>query len=448
MNKKFPWKIDSTEAPRAYSERTLFMQICFQNERSIFDSLREALSGMLAPCKILSFGQMQAAIKALCLMMAFAISVSCLCPIRAEAKVYQPDLSIEAKSAILIEPVTGKILFEQNPDERLPLASVTKIMTTLLIYEALEQERISWDDIVSVSDHAASMGGSQIFLESGEQQSVTDLTKSIVVASANDAAVAMAEFVAGSEESFVSMMNKKAGDLGMKNSSFKNACGLDSDGHFSSARDVAIMSRELIMKHPKVLEYAKIWQDTIIHKTARGEEEFGLTNTNKLIKWYNGATGLKTGSTGQALYCLSGTAERDGMQLIAVVLGAPTPPVRFQSVMTMLDYGYANFKIAEGEPIGTSMGTVKVKKGVINEIEVVVKDVVGTIIPKSNTEALTNEVIIDEYISAPVLKGTKAGEIIYRYNGEEIGRSDLVTVEDVKTASYFDILDKLKKQWF
>ncbi len=383
----------------------------------------------------------------MCLLLAFSIFLGGF-NAKVYANVYQPNLSVEAKSAILIEPVTGKILFEHNPDERLPLASVTKVMTILLIYEALDEGKIKWDDIVTISQHASSMGGSQVFLEEGERQTVKDMTKSIVIASANDAAVAMAEFIAGSEESFVSMMNKKASELQMKNTCFKNACGLDADGHFSSARDIAIMSRELINKYPEVTEFSTTWQDTIVHKTARGESEFGLTNTNKLVKWYNGATGLKTGSTGKALYCLAGTAERDSLKLVSVVLASPSPVVRFQEVMKMFDYGFANFKVEQGEPAGTIAGTIKVSKGIKDEVDVVVKDLVGTVIAKGNSEKLESEINIYDSIDAPVVKDTKAGEIIYKYKGEEIGRSDLIILEDVKKVGYFDVLEKLKNMWF
>ncbi|MDR2903037.1 MAG: D-alanyl-D-alanine carboxypeptidase [Clostridiales bacterium] len=381
-----------------------------------------------------------------CFLLAAMMICGNFCP-TAFAEVYQPGLTIDAKAAILVEPVTGKILFEQNPDERLALASVTKVMTILLIYESVGQDKIKWDDVVSVSDHAASMGGSQIFLEPNEQQTVRDLTKAIVIASANDAAVAMAEFIAGSEESFVSLMNKRAAELGMQNTCFKNACGLDDDGHFSSARDIAIMSRALITKYPEVQDYTTVWQDTITHKTKRGEEEFGLTNTNKLLKWYKGATGLKTGSTGKALYCLSGTAERDGLKLISVILASPSPITRFQEVIKMLDYGFANFKIAEGEAVGTSVGTVKINKGVLEEAEVTVKDMVGTVVEKGSTEALESEIVIEEHMNAPIAEGTKAGEIIYKYKGAEIGRSDLVIKEEIKKARYIDVVEKLRKIW-
>ena len=377
------------------------------------------------------------AITFICLVLAFSIFLGSF-GAKVYAEVYQPDLLIDAKSSILIEPQTGKVLFEHNPDERLALASVTKVMTILLIYDALSQEKIKWGDMVSISSHAASMGGSQVFLEEGEQQTVRDLTKSVIIASANDAAVAMAEFIAGSEESFVSLMNKKAGELQMKNTCFKNACGLDADGHFSSARDIAIMSRELMTKHPQVTEYSTVWQDTITHKTARGESEFGLTNTNKLVKWYNGSTGLKTGSTGKALYCLAGSAERDSLKLIGVILACPSPVARFQEVMKMFDYGFANFKIAQGEPVGTSVGTIKINKGIKDEADVVVKDIGAHIIPKGNNEKLESEIVIYESIDAPILKGTKAGEIIYQYDGVVIGKSELVVTEDVEKIGYFD----------
>ena len=364
------------------------------------------------------------------------------------AEEYTPDITLNTKSAVLMEPSTGKVLFEQNANERLAIASVTKVMTILLIFEALEDGRIKLEDVVTVSEHASNMGGSQVFLETNERQTVLDLLKSIVIASANDAAVAMAEFVAGSEESFVSMMNKKAADLGMKNSSFKNACGLDTDGHFSSAYDVALMTMALVNNYPQIYEYSGIWMDTITHKTARGEDEFGLTNTNKLIKWYNGATGLKTGSTSSALFCLSGTAKRDGLELIGVVLGSPTGPIRFQETMKMLDYGFANFKTKHGEPAGTLVGTVPVEKGKKDEVDVVVKNLIGTVIPKGNNADLEVQVFIKDSLKAPVLKGDKAGEIVYSFNNSEIGRSELIVLEDVPEAGMVDIINKLKGLWF
>jgi D-alanyl-D-alanine carboxypeptidase (penicillin-binding protein 5/6) len=355
----------------------------------------------------------------------------------------EPRFTVDAKSAIIMEASTGDVLFEQNADEKLAPASVTKVMTMLLIYEALAQDKIKWDDIVTVSAHAASMGGSQIFLEVNEQQPVRDLVKAVVIASANDAAVAMGEFISGSDSAFVDLMNQRAKDLGMLNTSFKNACGLDADGHYTSARDIALMSRELIVKYPEVLELAQIWMDTITHKTAKGESEFGLTNTNKLIKWYNGATGLKTGSTGKALYCLSATAERDGLSLISVVLGSPTPAQRFGEVMKMFDFGFANYMTIKGDETGTVVGQIPIQKGTADFIDAAVKEQISRVVPKGNSaDGLSSEILLDAYVTAPVAAGSKCGEIVYTYNGEVIGRIDLVTKTDVGKASLFDMLRK------
>lgn len=358
-----------------------------------------------------------------------------------------PSLTVDAQSAIIMEAETGEVLFEQNPDERRAPASVTKIMTILLIYDAVDDGRIKWDDIVTVSEHAASMGGSQIFLEPMEQQSVHDLTKSIVIASANDAAVAMAEFIGGSEESFVDMMNKKSKALGMENTQFKNACGLDAEGHFTSARDIALMSRELITKHPEVTDYTTVWMDTITHKTAKGESEFGLTNTNKLVRFYNGATGLKTGSTSEALYCLSGTAMRDDMHLIAVVMASPSPTVRFQEVMTMLDYGFANFKRVEGDEAGTVLGSIEVAKGKVDLADAAVAETVGKVTAKGNAGEIESEIMLYDNIEAPAEAGMVCGEVIYTYDGEEIGRCDLVLTEDIERAGMGDTIRKLLQLW-
>lgn len=357
-------------------------------------------------------------------------------------------LTIDAKSAVLMEAETGKVLFQQNPDERLAPASVTKVMTILLIYEAIAENRIGWDDVVTVSEHAAGMGGSQIFLEPMERQTVRDLVKAVVIASANDAAVAMAEFISGSEESFVDLMNRKAAELGMKDTQFKNACGLDADGHFMSANDIAILTRELIGKFPEVFEYSTTWMDSITHKTARGEEEFGLTNTNRLIKWYEGATGMKTGSTGKALYCLSGTATRENLTLISVVMAAPAPNVRFQEVMKMFDYGFANYKLAAGDEPGKIMGVVKVLKGDAEEVPVKIKNRVAAVIPKGSSETLAPKIELRDSADAPIQAEQKLGEVIYEYNGNEIGRSDIVATVEIKKASFGNMVKRLSKEWF
>ena len=357
-------------------------------------------------------------------------------------------ISLDAKASLLMEAETGKILHEHNPHEKLAPASVTKVMTMLLIYEALDQEKIKWDDIVTTSAHAAGMGGSQIFLEEGEQQTVRDLTKAIVIASANDAAVAMAEFISGSEDTFVSAMNKKAADLGMVNTNFANACGLDAPGHLTTAHDIALMSRELILKYPDVFKYATTRLDKIVHKTARGEEEFGLTNTNKLIRNYTGATGLKTGSTSEALYCISATAEKEGMQLISVILGSPNPGVRFDNAMKLLDFGYANFALIAKEEAGTEMGAVHIFKGLTETSPVVIKEQTNMVAPKGKHVELTGEVVIMEGLTAPVKAGQPVGEVIYTWEGEEVGRSQLIVPEDVDRASANVMIDRIFRRWF
>lgn len=361
--------------------------------------------------------------------------------------VYAEPPAIDAKSYILMEASTGTVLSENNSEEPLPPASVTKIMTLLLIYDSVDQGKIKWDDMVTVSEHAASMGGSQIFLEPNEQQSVETLTKSIAIASANDAAVAMAEFIAGSEEGFVSMMNEKAQELGMKNTTFVNACGLDAEGHKMSAKDIALMSRELITKYPDIKKYTTTWQDTITHTTSKGTTEFGLTNTNKLIKWYKDATGLKTGSTSEALYCLSGTAERDGMELIAVVMAAPDPKVRFQTTMKLLDYGFANYRLQSGKAAGEIVGKVPVYKGMLDYVDGAVASPVNIVTPKENKAELTSKTELVENINAPVKKGDKIGEIIYYTNNKEIARANIVANEDVEKANLTKNISRLLQFW-
>ena len=371
----------------------------------------------------------------------FALALFLPLPVQAQA------VSVNSKASLLMEANTGKVLVESNPHEKLAPASVTKVMTMLLIYEAISQERIGWDQIVTVSDHAASMGGSQIFLEPEEQQTVRDLVKSIVIASANDAAVAMAEFVAGSEEAFVQMMNKKSEELGMMNTHFKNSCGLDADGHLTTAYDIALMSRELITKYPEVFEFSKIRLDKIIHKTRKGEEEFGLTNTNRLIRSYPGCTGLKTGSTGEALFCISATAEKDGMSLIAVVLGAPDPTTRFDSAMKLFDYGYANYAISAQQEKGTPMGEITIYKGKAEKAEAVIENQQHVLVPKGKNIVIDSEVNLINSLNAPVEKGAKAGEIIYTHEGSEVGRGDLVIPEAVDKAEVQDMMKRIFSRW-
>lgn len=357
-------------------------------------------------------------------------------------------LQLESKSAVLMDAGTGTVLYEKNSHEAMPPASVTKVMTLLLIYEAEAAGQFQWEDTVQISEHAASMGGSQVFLEPGETQTAAELTKCIAIASANDAAVAMAEFVAGSEEAFVERMNQKAQELGMEETHFVNACGLDVDGHETSAYDIALMSRALMTKFPEIKEYTTTWQDTIIHKTRKGESEFGLTNTNKLIKWYEGATGLKTGSTGKALYCLSGTAERNGLHLIGVVMAAPDFKLRFQETMKLLDYGFANYSAQKGLPAGKEMGQIPVTKGMRDTVSAVVKEEISVLLKKDAGSEWETKTELLPAMDAPVAAGEKVGELIYLIHGEEVGRTDLVTAAAVEKANINVMLQRMLKQWF
>ena len=328
------------------------------------------------------------------------------------------DLGLNAKSAILMEESTGNILYENNPDERLPIASVTKVMTMLLIMEAVDSGKINLDDMVTVSENAMSYGGSTMFLETGEQLTVNDMLKGIAVASANDGCVAMAEHLAGNESAFVDIMNEKAKELGMENTHFMNTNGLDEDDHYSSARDVAIMSREL-MKHETIFNYTSIWMDTL-----RGGK-FQLANTNKLIRFYDGANGLKTGSTSKALCCLSAAAKRNDMQLIAVVLGAPTSAERFASAKSLLDYGFANYAVNTQITAGDEVQKIAVEKGVDKEVGVVAGDSCSTLVKKGQEDNITKEIKIDETITAPIEAGQKIGTMTISRDGEVIADIDL-----------------------
>ena len=335
-----------------------------------------------------------------------------------------------------MEASSGKVLFEKDADTKRPPASVTKVMTILLIYDALSEGKIHKEDVVTVSEYAASMGGSQVFLEAGEEQTVDTLLKCIIVSSANDACVAMAELIAGTEEAFVQQMNERAKGLGMKNTVFKNCNGLDADGHVTTARDIALMSRELITKYPDVYEYTKIWMDTIIHKTKKGESEFGLSNTNKLIRQYSYATGLKTGSTGEAKFCLSATAQKDGIDLIAVIMAAPDVKARFADAQTLLNYGFSVCRKYEDRDWESLKKAVKVKRGETDQVEAVQEqgfsyvDVSGT-----DLSGIEKKVLPDNSLEAPVKKGQKAGKVQYLLGGKTIGEVDLVTTEEVPAMS-------------
>lgn len=352
-------------------------------------------------------------------------------------------VNITAKSAVLLEGNTGEIIMEKDKDKEVVPASITKIMTLNLIFEALDQGKISLEDEVSVSKYAASMGGSQVFLEPNEIQSVNTMIKCISIASANDAAVAMAEKIAGSEQAFVKMMNKKAKDLGMKHTHFKNCTGLDDDitsGHYSSAYDVALMSRELVMKHPQISKYSTVWMDSIIHKTKKGESTFGLTNTNKLVRFYDGITGLKTGSTSKAKYCLSATAKRNGMNLIAVVMAAPDHKVRFCEAQALLDYGFANCSVYEDNYADTKWEQVKIQGGIPSHVDVYPKAKFShTFIHEYDKQKIQKKITYHS-LEAPIKSGQEIGRIQYTYEGKELGSVPLLSCQNVTKAGYTDLL--------
>ena len=345
---------------------------------------------------------------------------------------------VNAKSAVLMNANTGKILFEYNADDALPPASVTKVMTLLLVFEALDNGVIKLSDMVSTSEHAASMGGSQIYLEPGEQMSVDELIKSVVVSSANDAAASLAEYVSGSESAFVAAMNKRAKELGMNNTNFENTNGLDdtSENHVTSARDIAIMSREL-MKHEKIFDYTTIWMDTVRNGT------FGLSNTNRLLRTYKGCTGLKTGSTAKAKFCISATAKRDGLSLIAVIMGSPTRDDRNALAAKLLDFGFANYAIYSDTD--GAVDNIKVTGGIKNDIALKHNDF-SSLIEKSALSKIEAVTDIPESVPAPIKTGDKIGTITYKNGESVIGTTDIVAAEDVDKISFFTLLPRILKR--
>lgn len=355
----------------------------------------------------------------------------------AEGESVGADFTVDAKGAILMEATTGKVLFEQNADEALPPASVTKVMTLLLVMEAIDNGQIKLTDMVTASANATSMGGSQIYLKEGEQMTVEDMLKSVVIASANDAAVALAEHLCGSEDAFVKKMNEKANELEMKNTFFENTNGLDdtTERHLTSARDIAIMSAELI-KHKKILEYSSIWMDTV------RDGQFGLTNTNRLIRFYNGATGLKTGSTSKAKFCISATAERNGMSLVAVIMGSPTRDIRNAEATKLLDYGFANYGIYKDE--AKELGEIKVLGGVKNAVKISHGEF-SAILESAKISTVKTDVEYAESIAAPIEKGEKIGKIIYSADGEKIGEKDIVCDERIEKIGFFGVFAEILK---
>ncbi len=375
--------------------------------------------------------------KALAIFLAAILGLStCLLPVFASDSA--EDVSLETDSsmnlncrgAILMDAATGTVLYEQNADEALPPASVTKIMTLLLVMEAVESGAIKLTDMVSTSANAASMGGSQIFLEEGEQMSVEDMIKSVVIASANDAAVALAEHIAGSEEEFVKRMNTRATELGMKTAHFENTNGLDDTvtNHVLSARDIAIMSAELI-KHETILKYSSIWMDTVRNGA------FGLTNTNRLIRFYKGATGLKTGSTSKAKFCVSATAKRDNMHLVCVIMGAETRDERNAMAAKLLDYGFANFSLYSAE--GRALDEIKVLGGMENTCGIGY-DAFDCVVKKGEDNKVEASISLCDHVSAPVSVGTKVGKVTYKLNGETVGEVDILTTEAIEKIGFFD----------
>ena len=342
---------------------------------------------------------------------------------------------ISAPAAVLMDADTGKILYEKNAHEQRACASITKVMTLTLVMEAVDSGKIHMDDVVTASAHAASMGGSDIWLEEGEQMTVDDMIKATAVASANDAAVALAEFICGTEDDFVAAMNEKANALGMDDTTFMNCNGLDEEGHITSAYDVALMSRELI-KHEKIFDYTNIWLDNL-----RGGET-QIVNTNKLLRSYDGITGLKTGTTGEAGACISATAERNGLSLIGVVLGADSGKERFRDAATLLDYGFANF---ESKELGLEeeLAPITVEGGMEDDVSVSCEGVTGLTVPKGEGKGITQTVDIPESLTAPVRKGDVVGRVVFTLNGEELASFDVTANDDVEEKSFGSILGLL-----
>ena len=380
--------------------------------------------------------------KLLCGMITFLLLVSMPVPVMAAPE-------IDAPSYILMEASTGKVICEQNADERRSPASITKIMTLLLIFDYLNTGRVTLQSEVTTSAYAKSMGGSQVFLEEGEVQTLETMIKCIAVASGNDASVAVAEFLAGSEAEFVKLMNLRAEELGMENTHFEDCCGLtDSDGHYSSARDVAIMSRELITKHPEVLNYTGIWMEDIVHETAQGTSGFTLSSTNKLLKMYEYTTGLKTGSTSKAKYCLSATASKDNIDLIAVVMGSSNNKVRFQDAMSLLTYGYSISSLYEDKneeqlPYLTVNGGVEDTVALSYQGPFRYLDTEGQVL-----SGIEKKIVLPESVEAPLQEGEAVGEAVYLLNGNRIGSVSIVTGQTVDKAVYKDYLQKVWRMFY
>lgn len=351
-------------------------------------------------------------------------------------------LDLSCESAILISQDTGEVLYEHNAHEKLRPASVTKVMTILLIMEEIDSGRLSYSDKIACSETASSMGGSQIWLDATEELTVDEMLKAICVVSANDCTVAMAEHIAGSEEMFVEKMNQRAKELGMNDTTFKNCHGIDEDGHETSSYDIALMSRELLKNHPEITKYTTIWMDSL----RDGKSE--LVNTNKLIKNYQGATGLKTGSTSLALFNLSASATRENLSLIAVVMRAPTTKERFSCARKLLDYGFSNYQYKKLAEKDCEVMKVPVMKGTEAKVAVKYSDSVGKVMKKKGDGNVEQEVIINGDIIAPIQKGDVLGKVFYRVNGEEVASVELVADSSVEKLSFFNMGKRVVKKWF
>ena len=375
------------------------------------------------------------------LLSPLSASASYLLP-EADTETSTAELTVSAPSVLLMEVSTGSVIYEKNAHEKLRPASITKIMTLILIFDAIANGQISLTDTVTVSEYAASMGGSQVYLEPQETQTVETMIKCISIASANDACVAMSEFIAGSESEFVRMMNERAAGLGMEDTTFVNCCGLDTDGHITSAYDVALMSRELTSRYPEIHNYCTVWMENITHTTARGSSEFGLTNTNKLIRQYEYATGLKTGSTGLAKYCVSATAVKDGMELIAVVMAAPDYKVRFSDAATLLNYGFSKCRVYT-DANEDALSPISVRKGVSDQVAVACESPFEYLSTDgSDLSGVTKTLELPETAEAPIKKGAAAGKAVYTLNGTEIGIVPILYTDNVDAATYRDYFVK------
>lgn len=355
------------------------------------------------------------------------------------------SLKVDAKSAILIDAGSGQVLYEQNSHEKLPPASVTKVMTMLLALEAVDRGQISMDDKVTISERAASMGGSQMFMEAGEQQTVETLLKGMAIASANDACVGIAEYVGGTEEIFVERMNQRAQELGMKDTHFVNTNGLPVADHYTSAYDIGLMSCQLI-KHPQTKEWFNTWQTNVtVGLPGKKQTELGLTNTNRLIRLYPGANGIKTGFTQEAGYCLSGSAEKNGLTLIAVIMGSPSSKIRFAEAGRLLDYGFANYESVSLAKAGEVMGQNQVDKGKPGYVRAAAQEDISILMKKGGAKGITSKVMLKKRLTAPISAGDPVGELVVYQNKKEIGRYPLVSQDDVEKAGLLDFYIRMIK---